>query len=147
MFSYTSTSYYRVTTVTALMTWFDLLVWSRSAIEPLSDTKKRIHHYGVDVHAKPDHLPKTYIFKSNSQVTYTYFLFDPHNFGIRGPPVDSQSSNSSGQCRNNNCLLMQDCCSLVLYSRDELDQIEWDLLFSLTHHLSNNWLSKSAASC
>lgn len=31
---------------------------------------------------------------------------------------------------------MQDCCSLALYSREELDQIEWDLLFSLNHHLS-----------
>lgn len=34
------------------------------------------------------------------------------------------------------CWLTQDCCSLVLYSREELDQIEWDLLFSLNHHLS-----------
>lgn len=85
-----------------------------------------------------------YIFKFNSQVTCTYFLFSPHNFGILSETREDVSAGHTGPTgrqlianppvKNRRCWLMQHCCSLVLYSREELDQIEWDLLFSLNHH-------------
>lgn len=119
---------------------FDLTMWSHRAIESLRDTKKWIHLYGVGVHAKSTYLSLT-------QVTCAYFLFDPHNFGIWSRTTMDGSEGRrllfnplipQGQCRNNVCLLVHDFYSLVAYSREELDQTEWDLLFLLTRHLSNN---------